>query len=72
MKMSTMFPTSHTLVLAKHFEPVIQSRLEVGKLNDEWTSIKADAYSGRDWEKTPLWTGPRSTVCTPGTVTSSP
>ena len=51
LKMSTMFPTSHDLVLAKHFRPVIQSRLEVGKLN-EWTSLKADVYSGRDWEKT--------------------
>ena len=50
--MSTMFRTSHALVLAKHFKPVIQSRLEVGKLNDEWTSLKADVYSGRDWEKT--------------------
>ena len=29
-KMSTMFQTSHALVLAKHFKPVIQSRLEVG------------------------------------------
>ena len=44
--------TSHTLVLVKHFKPVVQSRLEVGKLNDEWTSLKADVYSGRDWEKT--------------------
>ena len=52
LKMSTMFPTSHALVLAKHFKPVVQSRLEVGKLNDEWTSLKADVYSGRDWEKT--------------------
>ena len=50
--MSTMFRTSHALVLAKHFKPVVQSRLEVGKLNDEWTSLKADVYSGRDWEKT--------------------
>ena len=50
--MSTMFLTSHALVLAKHFKPVVQSRLEVGKLNDEWTSLKADVYSGRDWEKT--------------------
>ena len=51
--MSTMFRTSHALVLAKHFKPVIQSRLEVGNLNDnEWTSLKADVYSGRDWEKT--------------------
>ena len=52
LKMSTMFRTSHALVLAKHFKPVIQSRLEVGKLNEEWTSLKADVYSGRDWEKT--------------------
>ena len=52
LKMSTMFRTSHALVLAKHFKPVVQSRLEVGKLNDEWTSLKADVYSGRDWEKT--------------------
>ena len=51
LKMSTMFQTSHALVLAKHFKPVVQSRLEVGKLN-EWTSLKADVYSGRDWEKT--------------------
>ena len=48
LKMSTMFRTSQALVLAKHFKPVIQSRLEVGKLNDEWTSLKADVYSGRD------------------------
>ena len=34
LKMSTMFRTSHALVLAKHFKPVVQSRLEVGKLND--------------------------------------
>ena len=52
LKTSTMFRTSHALVLAKHFKPVIQSRLEVGKLNVEWTSLKADVYSGRDWEKT--------------------
>ena len=75
LKMSTMFRTSHALVLAKHFKPVILSRLEVGKLTTSGPASRQTCTAGGIGRRLfPLWTGPRSTVCTryPATVTSSP